>query len=147
MINDHRFGDFYPRKLLDQPCNCIPYWPLMVFLWSQWIGGSVAVVPTSAHKHRLPCTTPHHDLTLHVLSRRPLHTHIVAHKCTCYHNTELCTPKCAMKNTHVHILLQKLAVGMAMSTNTPTFSHPLNLHTQKPRVTTSLSKEELTQEL
>lgn len=45
----------------------------------------------------------------------------------------------AHKNTHMHTLLQTLAAGMAMCTNTPTFTHPLNLHTQKPRVTTSLS--------
>lgn len=45
----------------------------------------------------------------------------------------------AHKNTHVHTLLQTLAAGMAMCTNTPTVTQPLNLRRQKPRATTSLS--------
>lgn len=48
----------------------------------------------------------------------------------------------APMHTKIHIyntLSQTLAAGMAMCTNTPTFTHPLNLYTQKPRLTTSLS--------
>lgn len=43
MINDHLvgmennlefFSDFHSKNQLDQPCNCIPYWAVMFFLWS-----------------------------------------------------------------------------------------------------------------
>lgn len=98
--------------------------------------------PGWTHTHTPPCMPPHA-----ALHRR---TGTVRHTCTCKHNNY--TPSCihtpnahnhvlyiCTQNTHMHSLSQMLAAGMAMCTNTPTFSHPLNLCTQKPRATTSLS--------
>lgn len=94
---------------------------------------------------------PHLHLDVDRLAQRSTltGTHTCSHVCLCVHRGMRYTHFThadanayrthAHKNTHVRTLLQTLAAGMAMCTNTPTVTHPLNLHRQKPRATTSLS--------
>lgn len=102
----------------------------------------------------VPCSTlawadTRHHAALHThISMQYTHssTHGLANTITYLHSVRQSHSNCSThKNTHIHTLSQTLAAGMAMCTNTLTFSHPRNLCTQKPRTTTSLCSE--TQEL
>lgn len=106
---------------------------------TSWLCGCVS--PTSALRHRLPCML-HPDLTTHThtLYHAALHVHIGMCFTWLHARERSNTYRTSVhKNTHMHSLFQTLAVGMALCTNTPTFTHPFNLRAQKPRVTTSLS--------
>lgn len=115
------FSDFDPKNQLDHPCNFTPYWPVMFCLWWR-IGGSVAVISTSAHRHTLPRTKLHPLLNTHTLPCSPPHAiYTVRLTCTPKHNnlpthSHAFTPKkytysvtntssrhgCVYKQTHIH---------------------------------------------
>lgn len=104
-----------------------------------------------ARRSTLACRHTRHHVTLHThigVQYTQSSTDALTNTITCLHtvmhshpnamNTTTCWTN-AHKNTHIHTLSQTLAAGMAKCTNAPTLTHPLNLYTQKPRVTTSLS--------
>lgn len=115
--------------------------PCLELVDSSWLCGCVS--PTSALRHRLPCML-HPDLTTHTRTHTHYHAALHVHIGMCFtwlHARERSNTyrTSVHKNTHMRRLFQTLAVGMALCTNTPTFTHPFNLRAQKPRVTTSLS--------
>lgn len=123
----------------------------LVALWL-WCPHLLIDIDCLARRSTLAWTHTRHHVALHThigMQCTQSGTHALTNTITCLHavmhshpNVKWTQPQyCtyAHKNTHIHALSQTLAAGMAMCTNTPTFTHPLNLYTQKPRVTTSLS--------
>lgn len=90
---------------------------------------------TSALKRKSPGTTLHPDRNTHVQT-----TSASIGIGTGMQRTHFTHAGPMLTKIHMCIPCYKtLAAGMAMCTNTPTVTHPLNLRRQKPRVTTSLS--------
>lgn len=100
----------------------------------------MAAVPTlSSHRHRQPGIALHPGLSTHK------HMHSFTDKAINLPSLNVASTQTQTCNTcvHIHVYIDThthcICICSYATANTPTYTHPINPYTQKPRVTTSLS--------